>query len=140
MLIYGLPNDNYDNWFKVVTRLGKLKKAIPTPIRVDFKITDFEPCNGTPLFDAPEVNFTKKNEFLPQWIACLKENGLMAMNKDERLHTMSGLIGRRECVYKVMMSLRKRDTSITDALLSSFKNGVNRWLYQRDADSFLNKL
>jgi len=139
-LMYGLPNDDYNKWYNFVKDVGILKKLTKHPVRIDLKISDFEPCNGTPLWDVPEVDFTKKNEFIPQWINALQENGLMAINKDTSLHKMCGLLGRRECVYKTMMTLRKRDTSITDALLSSFHNGVNRWLHKQQCDEFLSKI
>jgi len=66
-LIYGLPNENYDEWFKELAEIKKVMSAYDREeqglfgpimeydknIRLDFSFTQFEPCVGTPLEDAP---------------------------------------------------------------------------------------
>ncbi len=74
-LIYGLPGDNYKRWYEWVKKLSKMRDSYSHNIRVDFSITNFNSCCGTPLSDASLLDFNHKREFVVQWITAMKEVG-----------------------------------------------------------------
>lgn len=138
-LIYGLPNDNYDKWIDWLKRIAKIRKSIKHPVRVEFNITNFEPCIGTPLENAPMVNFVEKNEFLELWSAKLMEYGFRKQIEDKPITYANarGRFGRKESSYRLLMALKTRN-DLTNAFLSSLHSGVPRSISDRQAESFLN--
>lgn len=137
-LIYGLPNDNYDNWFEWLEKIARIRKSIERPIRVEFSITNFEPCIGTPLESAPMVNFDDKNDFLEEWSAKLIEHGFRKQFEDKPITYANsrGRFGRKESSYNLLMALKTR-SDITNAFLSSLHSGVPRSISDGQAEKFL---
>ena len=140
LLIYGLPEDNYEDWFCMIEKIGDLRRRQKNPIRLNIKITDFMPMYGTPYAESDPVDFVKKQTFIARWIEALKKEGIFTESMSGKHHLMSGLIGRRECSYMVEYKLRTSKTEITDVLMSSFRNGVRRWLEEKDCREFLEKV
>jgi hypothetical protein len=152
-LIYGLPGDNYDKWFEWIEWLGKLRRTKSTSqtnlfgekylshdktIRFEFNITNFEPCNHTPLAFAPEVNFTYKDDFLKDWFKCLIDNGFLKPKGDIDYKNAHGRMGRKEYSYKMLMELKNSGSEITDKIINCFPNGVSRSILDKEAYKFLN--
>lgn len=137
-LIYGLPGDNYDNWMAWLEKIAKIRRSISHPVRVEFSITNFEPSLGTPLEDAPMVNFKEKDEFLEVWSAKLIEHGFRKQLGDKPItySNARGRFGRKEPSYKLLMALKTRD-DLTNAFLSSLHSGVSRSVTDRQAERFL---
>lgn len=135
-LIYGLQNDNYDEWFRWLAVLGKMRKSIDNPVRIEFNITNFEPCIGTPLENAPRVDFVQKNSFLEVWAAKLFENGFRTGNPDITYANARGRFGRKEKAYDLLMTL-KTGSNIDYAIANTIKSGVGRSISDDLADKFL---
>ncbi len=139
-LIYGLPSDDYGAWLDALERLkvvrdrwvtfdtdilGDTMKQISKPVRFEFSITNFEPCLRTPLVEAPQVDFIEKERFLQQWISALNKLGFPGKR-----------FGRRECVYRVLMTIKHAGPEIVDAVLSSFPRGIPSSPDERDCVAF----
>jgi len=136
-LIYGLPNDDYNRWFAWLKILGEIRKAQQDRlIRMEFNLTNFEPCVGTPLEYAPEVDFREKEYFLKHWSDGLLENNFRKGNEITYINSR-GRFGRMENSYKLLMKIKKSDSSITNALISSFKNGIGRTVKDELAYNFV---
>jgi len=118
-LIYGLPKDNYQAWFDWVKKLAVLRQnhtkikskkilffddvetvTYDRNIRVDFSISSLEPLPHTPLEGAPLVDFVKRQEFLKEWLPCLKEYGF------RKTDTGGGRLGRGEVSYLEALRLK----------------------------------
>ena len=139
-LIYGLPNDNYDKWYEWLKILGDMRKAKPDRlIRMEFSITNFEPCRGTPFETAPLVDFEHKNMFLGNWTKALKDNNFRNGEGEITYKNGRGRLGRKQASYEMLMRIKYADSSITDALVSSFKKGISRTISDKDALDFLSK-
>lgn len=138
-LIYGLPNDNYDRWFDWLKYIGGIRESIKHPVRVEFSITNFEPCIGTPLEGAPPVDFKEKDAFLEVWAEKLIEYGFRKQRGDKPITYANarGRFGRKKLSYDLLMALKTRD-DLTNAFLSSLHSGVTRSVRDRQAQSFLN--
>lgn len=140
-LIYGLPNDDYQEWFKKVKELGELRRSVThKSLRFEFSVTNFEPCLGTPMQDMPQLDFNKKSEFLKEFVNVLKENGFIKKDIEITYGNCKGRFGRKENSYKLLMALKTMGPEITEALTSSFKNGVGRSILDDPAEKFLNKV
>jgi len=137
-LIYGLPDDNYDNWFRCIKELGKLRLSITDrPLRFEFSITNFEPCAR--LKDAPLVDFEQKDAFLLKWVDALKDAGFYKKDKKVTYGNCRGRHGRKEPSYNLLMSLRN-DDNIQDAVAFSYKSGVSRTISDKKCDRYLSLL
>jgi len=151
-LIYGLPDDNYNEWFRWLNVLAEIRREYSIdnidlfgdkyvvhekPIRYAFNITNFEPCFNTPLQDAGEVDFSSKDKFLKQWTAGLKKHGFH-FGDDITYKNSGGRFGRKENSYRLLMSLKNGGPELTDRLLYTFKNGVSRSISDDEANLFLN--
>jgi radical SAM superfamily enzyme YgiQ (UPF0313 family) len=150
-LIYGLSGDNYDSWFQMLPILAEIRRSYSfyspdlfgkeqrfdeKSIRIEFSLTNFEPCMGTPLADAPEIDFKAKDEFLRRWFQALYENGFM-VSPDMDYKTAGGRIGRKENSYKLLMALKRGGPELTDKLINVFPNGVSRSILDDEALKFL---
>lgn len=150
-LIYGLPNDNYQKWFQWVKKLADIRRQHTNTvvslfgehirkntknIRFELSITNFEPCDKTPLQDVPLVDFTEKDNFIKQWIACLYENGFYkTLNVDYK--NCWGRFGRKEHSYHLLMKLKKGGEELTNNLTGIFKYGIHRSILDNQALKFL---
>jgi hypothetical protein len=137
-LIYGLPGDNYKRWFDWIEILGKERKrhkAIDYTlfgeeivnsknIRIEFNLTNFEPCRGTPLGNAPECDFNEKDRFLKEWVSCLHKNAFV-QNPDMEYKNCGGRLGRKNGSYDLLMSLKNGNADLR-RLLAVFPTGVTR--------------
>lgn len=108
-------------------------------MRVEFNITNFEPCRGTPLADADQVDFAEKEKFLEVWTKALQEHGFRSGSKSITYSNGRGRLGRRQESYDLLMQLKTRGSEITPALVSSFKNGVGRSIKPELARAFVEK-
>ena len=140
-LIYGLPNDNYAKWFEWVERLSYLRKGIEKPLRIEFNLTNFEPCKGTPLENAPMINFSDKNDFLQEWIENLIKFGFIKQKDGVGItyKNAKGRLGRKENSYLLLMKLRDSSSEITNAIIESLPNGVGRSIKDPQAIKFLSR-
>jgi hypothetical protein len=152
-LIYGIPGDNYDKWFEWIKWLGDLRRAKSSLqtnlfeekyllhdkiIRIEFNITNFEPCDYTPLSFAPEINFIEKDKFLKEWFKCLINNGFLKPKGNLEYKNAHGRIGRKENSYKLLMKLKKGGIELTDSIINIFPNGINRSISDEKCNKFLN--
>ncbi len=150
-LIYGLPGDNYDYWMEWIKTIGAMLKAYSVKtidllgeeqtawkknIRVDFNITNLEPCEGTPLAGAPEVDFTEKDQFLERWSEALIKANLVKAQK-LTYGNCKGRFGRKKESYKLLMALKKHGPEITEAIVNTFPNGVGRSIPLKKSSQFL---
>lgn len=152
-LIFGLPHDNYKNWFKWVAKLGDLRKKYTVEqktlfgtetvniknIRIEMNITNFEPCSGTPLSLASQVDFKAKAKFLKDWTRALKGAGFYLKSANPEYKTAGGRWGRKQKSYELLMALKTRH-DITDAIINAYDNGVGRSIQDKQADKFLSLL
>ncbi len=153
-LIYGLPGDNYDKWTEWIGWLSSLRKKSSNVnidlfgdqyqvndknLRIEFNITNFEPCEGTPYENAPEIDFEKKDVFLQEIFRCLVFYDFIK-KKDAELDykNTKGRFGRKEHSYKMLMQLKRSGSEITDKLINCFPGGVSRSILTPDAEKFLN--
>ena len=151
-LIYGLQGDNYDTWFQWQKKLGDLRKRYTESdknlfgetetrntknIRFEFNITNFEPSAGTPLANAPEVDFVEKAKFLESWTAGLFREGFRRGDKAIEYKTARGRFGRKELSYKMLMMLKKGGPELTDRLLNALPKGIGRSVSDEEAERFL---
>ena len=155
-LIYGMPGDDYSSWFKWLEVLGKLRKSYRKKeynlfnpegelvntknIRFEFAITNFEPPYGTPLQDAPQIDFKEKAKFLKKWFKALVDNGFASDKNVEEMDYKNarGRIGRKQLSYEMLMTLKSGGEELTDSLIYALPNGVGRSISDKEADTFLN--
>ena len=137
-LIYGLPGDNYEAWFDWIFRLQEIREAQNHPVRVDFSITNFEPCPNTPLADVPLIDFKEKEVFIRKWVETLKKARFYKQEWDVRPGRDYGRLGRSEPSYRMLMEIRTSGPAITDKLVHAMPSGVGRSVSTRQAERFLN--
>lgn len=138
-LIYGLPGDKYESWYEWVMKLVDLRTSFPHPIRIDFSITNLNACAGTPLANAPRVDFEKKVDFLTKWIQTCKTYGFYANDWEVRQGNDYGMLGRSEGSYEMTMALRDEGAAFhTQRLLRC--NGVGRSIRPKQAESYMRQL
>lgn len=151
LLIWGLPNDNYNKWIDWLGRLasirstfshnqpnlfGDIVKFNQFPLRFETTMQNFEPCRGTPLEDVV-VDIDSKEEFLKEWMRGLKLNGFISQDASESYGLRRGRIGRKPLSYKLTMMLRKGGAELTDALIKSFPKGVGRSISDKEVLKFM---
>jgi len=137
-LIYGLPNDNYENWFLWAERLAKLREQFSHKIRIDFSITNFSPCPGTPLSHAPQIDFAKKAKFLERWVTTLKSLGFYKADWEVKPGNDFGRFGRKQLSHEMTELIRTAGPEIlTGKLTESLPFGVERSIIDRYAKRFL---
>lgn len=137
MLIYGLPQDNYERWFEMLEVLQKFRESHKAPILIDFMLSNFEPVEGTPLADAPWVDFVEKEKFIKRWAQELYRTKFKVTEDDTYGHN-HGLFGRMEMSYRVLMALKTKGPEISDALKHVYPKGVSRSVDHKVALRFLN--
>jgi len=138
-LIFGLPDDNYDNWRKWVYKLAEKRKRYDHNIRIDFSMTNFNPCLNTPMADATLVDFQKKDEFLDKWIETTRDSGFYKRNWNAKYGRDYGRHGRKEASYRMIMMLRQcPPETLTPRLIHALPRGVQRWTNDRTALRFIN--
>jgi hypothetical protein len=151
-LIYGLPGDDYGHWFRWLEKLTRLRDEKHTGygvdlfgdtykenmknVRFEFNITNFEPCDGTPLADAPVVDFEKKAQFIRQWSDAMIRNGLFVGERMDYVNA-GGRIGRKELSYRMLMALKRGGAELSDGLMNALPNGVGRSISDDEAGRFL---
>ena len=135
-LIFGIPDDNYDNWIKWLKILSDLRKNYDKPVRYEFNITNLEPCTGTPFSEYDVVDFKKKEEFLKIWTKALIEYGFHK-GTEITYYNCGGRLGRKENSYNMLMELKTK-SDITDKLIYPLKRGVSRSVSDKEALKFLN--
>lgn len=111
-LIFGLPNDNYDEWFKGIELVFNEIKNIKRKIRIELSITDFEPMPYTPFENEQTISHQSKDEFLKYFLKhyfLLKglPNNKIASNLENLYGVMHGHIGRHKRSYQIYMYLIK---------------------------------
>ena len=137
-LIYGMPNDNYSKWFEWVYTLANMRKQFKHPIRINFNITNFNPTPGTPMQNDPWVNFQNKKYFLKEWINTCKNAGFYKQTWNVKPGNDFGYHGRNEGNYKLIMMLRTAGPILTDKIINTFPNGVERSIRGNKAWRFVN--
>jgi hypothetical protein len=138
--IYGLPGDNYDQWFEWIEKLGKLRSQFPRAlygdIRFEFSITNFEPCRGTPFANMPQVDFKEKTRFLKDWIKVLHQEEFC---KADQLsyRNAKGRLGRMKDSYQMLMRIKRSGPEILEPLSRIFPRGIGRSIPSSKARRFL---
>lgn len=153
-LIYGLPDDRYDRWFMWLRRLAEIRRhyTVETTdlfgeklrentkaIRMEFSITNFEPALGTPLEQAPRVDFDAKAAFLRLWTETLIATGFFKNREVELVDYKNarGRFGRKELSYEMLMSLKNGGPELTEELIHALPHGVGRSVSDEEAARFL---
>ena len=138
-LIYGLPGDDYNQWYKWIDKLGKMRKRCKHPLRIDLSITNFNPCPNTPLANANQVNFAEKDAFLVKYCEAMKKAGFYKETWDVRYGRDYGRHGRRSHTYHSIMLLRwGSGEELTNKICDAFPNGIGRSMSEHQAKRFLN--
>jgi len=138
-LIFGLPNDDYSKWMLWIKKIAAMRRKAKNKIRINFSITDLEPCANTPLANAKTIDYHEKSTFLKNWIEECKNAGLYKQSWDVKPGNDFGLLGRNQQVYKLIMALRKNDAnSLTPKIINALPNGVRRSISTKQATAFLN--
>ena len=153
-LIYGLPGDNYDYWMNWIELIGKMLDDYTVKtvdllgepqtewiknVRVDFNISNFEPCKGTPLANAPLINFAEKDIFLDRWGEALIKSNLVKATK-LNYGNCKGRFGRKKETYELLMALKTRGPEITKDIIESFPNGVGRSIPINQSAKFVERI
>ena len=152
-LIYGLPGDDYSTWYRWVEKLGQIRKRYTfrqphlfdgivtqntTDIRIEFSITNFEPCIGTPLENATLVNFKEKDEFLTGWFEVLQREGFLRSKGIPTYATAHGRIGRKERSYRLLMDIKQgHSPMLLEELTEGFPNGISRSVEDKEIEKYL---
>lgn len=140
-LIYGLPDDNYDEWFRWIEILAHKRSQHSHNIRIDFSLTNFNPCRNTPMENCAWVDFEAKHTFLKRWIKQMKANGFYKQDWDVRYGRDYGRHGRKPLSYEMIMRIRHADADyLTPRLLHVFPRGIGRSTSNKEAVRFLNGL
>lgn len=139
-LIYGLPGDDYERWFHWLERLQerRLIHSQHRPIRYELSITNFEPCVGTPLADAPLVDFEEKHRFLRKWGAELIRLGYH-QGDHVWYENCGGRFGRKEASYRLLMALKQGGRELTGKMASVYPRGITRSIDDEKAERFFLK-
>lgn len=137
-LIYGLPNDNYEEWFYYMEYIKDKIKMVDRNIRVEFSITNFEPAIFTPYEKQPFVNFIKKHEFMREYLTKQEQLGYIKQNaKTKDYKNTHGRLGRKERSYNIGMWLLHGDESIGDVLYDLNIKGIGRSINGKIYDQIL---
>lgn len=137
-LMYGLPLDNYATWYEWVKRLAAMRSGYTHNIRIDFSITNFNPCKGTPLEGAETIDFIHKQRFVDEWIKVMKEAGFYKQTSSYSRGKDYGRHGRKELTYKLVMALRHAPASdMTARIVHALPYGVGRSISDKHAMQFL---
>jgi len=126
-LIYGLPDDNYDNWFPILKEIGKMLEN-PKPLKIDFGFTPFEPCIGTPHEGKSWVNYEEYKEFKTMWMNALSEYGILKKTYADLKHSppeFQSKFGKGETRYRILMTLKTSGAEAYRAMINRFKNGTS---------------
>jgi hypothetical protein len=104
---------------------------------LEFNITNFEPCVGTPLENAPHVDFEAKHKFLRKWADMLVR---LVYHRDDEIwyHNCWGRFGRREGPYRLLMALKTWGPEGAMRLLR-FPRGVGRTIKEHIALKFFDE-
>jgi hypothetical protein len=153
-MIFGLPGDNYEKWIEWLERIAKIRSTHHTEhaldlfgnqyridgknIRLEFSITNFEPCQGTPLQDAPPVDFAKKDAFVRQWHEAHKRLGLVSAESFR--YGGAGHIGRGEESYKILLMLKRGGPELASILKYVAINGISRSLRSQRLKGMLRRI
>jgi len=138
-LIYGLPGDNYDRWIEWAKIIGKMWRATIKKVRIDFSLTNFNPCRNTPVGKEKWVDFKAKDIFLDRWTEVLKEEGFYKRDWTVEYGRNYGRNGRKEVSYDVIMSLRHDPPEVlTNKLIGALPRGIGRSMRQQQALRFQN--
>lgn len=150
-LIFGLPEDNYGAWFSWLKDLAHIRQEYTRQesnlfgesetlntknIRFEISITNFEPCAGTPLADAPRVDFRQKAEFLDQWGKALIAYGFHKGTSVDYVNC-AGRLGRKQLSYELLMALKTGGEELTTPIIDAFPHGVGRSISDKEAARFL---
>lgn len=140
-LIYGLPNDDYDEWFKIIPILSKLRKGVnkqvstfwgkeevvDRPIRFEFSITNFFPTLNTPYENAPIVNWEEKLKFLDEWEKICGKWGFYTR----------GRIGRGSDSYQILTAIVQGNSEeLLKKIAYVFPNGIGRSIRSYDGEAW----
>lgn len=136
-LMYGLPNDNYKRWYDWVWKLSRLRDKYAHNIRIDFSITNFNSCKGTPLAGTPAIDFIQKRRFIEDWVAVMKEAGFYKAHAKMGRGSDYGRHGRKELTYKLVMCLRHGKAALTRKIVEALPYGVGRTISDKHAIQFL---
>ncbi len=136
-LIYGLPGDDYTKWYEWVRKLSKMRDEFSHNIRIDFSITNFNPCPRTPMRDAYTVDFMRKEKFLKEWIAVMKETGFYKKTATMGRGSDYGRHGRKELTYRLLMTLRHGESDLTHKIVDALPYGIGRSVSDKHATQFL---
>lgn len=139
-LIYGLPGDDYQRWFYWQERIANKRKAYTDrSIRVEFSITNLEPCKGTPLEGRPQVDFESKHEFLRQWGQNLIDFGFH-QGTHVWYPNCGGRFGRKPASYRLLMALKTMGPEAAARMIQHYPNGVGRSISDKVAERFFRPL
>lgn len=136
-LIHGLEGDDYSSWYAWARKLSKMRSSFKHNIRVDFSITNFNPCRGTPLAHSDPVDFVAKRRFIKEWIAVMKETGFYKADAVMGRGTDFGRHGRKELTYRLLMTLRHADSTLTPKIVDALPYGIGRSVSDKHALQFL---
>lgn len=123
-LIYGLPGDNYDNWFTWLEKLQLLRFNTPKTLRYCFSICNFRPVHGTPMENEPHINFQKKYTFIKQFTDKAKQLGFYREDWDVTPGQDCGRFGRTEPAHLAIEAITtKGPARLTPILIKSVGTG-----------------
>lgn len=138
-LIYGLPDDDYDEWIRWMQILADKRKQYTHNIRIDFSIRNLYPCPGTPLSGHHLVDFTQKHSFLKRWIEAMRDTGLASRNWNMWYGNDGGRHGRKKSSYCMIMSLMLYGPEVlTSKLIYALPGGISSSVSDRQALRFIN--
>lgn len=137
-LIYGLPEEDYQNWWTWIYKLADIRDEFGHNIRLDLSITDLNPSPGTPLADVPWVNFKEKAIFIEQFIHHMKLSGIYAKHAKMTPQRCYGKLGLREDSYRLVMKLRWATEELTPNIISALPYGVRRSIAPKYIERFFN--
>jgi len=139
-LIYGLPGDDYERWLHWQKKIAEKRKAYTDrSIRIEFSITNFEPCAGTSLEDAPHVNFDEKHDFLRKWGQGLIDLGFHK-GTSVWYPNCGGRFGRKPDSYRLLMALKTMGSEAAERMIGHYKSGVGRSIKDNVAERFFKPL
>lgn len=131
-LIYGLPEDDYKEWFNYMECIKSRIKSVDRNIRIEFSITNFEPAIYTPFEKSPFINFRDKHKFMREYLLKQEELGYIkqpAQTKDYK--NSHGRLGRKERSYNIGMWLLHGDETVGDVLYELNIKGIGRSINEK---------
>lgn len=136
-LIYGLPGDSYKRWYSWVRKLKDMRDRFSHNIRIDFSITNFNPCPRTPMAHDDIVDFRQKEKFIENWISVMKETGFYKAHAKMGRGSDYGRHGRKELTYKLLMVLRHGESDLTHKVVDALPYGIGRSVSDKHALQFI---